>query len=219
MHRKLSGYFTWMIAVLLAFLVISFFAIEKGKYFGSYENINLSMVKGDIQRYLKEDFIFYRNYTNMDCRIEPQYYYALSAVVIGVRDYLMNEPMNQLSPFDICIVWGDVGNKEILENIDVTMGYRMCALSYKIWPIGNITQDYIKNHFSNNHLIFSSEEMKEFFRLRIRIGSAVSIEGYLVNVYCTGYDTWATSLKRGDSWCEIVYINNLILDGEEFNNS
>lgn len=143
----------------------------------------------------------------------------VSGVVGSVRSYSV--PAEGMEPLDVCIVWGKTAEPDYLEHFSFTLRDRFCSYRYQ-WPGGHPTLEdsYISSHASNNHLIFSSDELENAAKNKIQKGDAVTIGGYLVDFHCKRPDgryykgrTSTTRHDSGDGACEIIYVENVSVNG------
>jgi hypothetical protein len=136
--------------------------------------------------------------------------YKIAGVIVSTRRY-RGGIMNWLSPYDYSIVWGNVPSQ--LQYLKFKQMIRFCMFSYDYGA--PIDLEYIATHFSNNHMIPATDNIRKALKLG-RKGDLVEVEGYLSFVTVKGKkgfsSTWNSSLDRidkGNGACEIIYVTAL----------
>ncbi|OAN79901.1 hypothetical protein A8B78_11715 [Jannaschia sp. EhC01] len=138
--------------------------------------------------------------------------YALDGVVVSRRVF-RGRGVNQISPLDLGIVWGDLAEGDAIDSMRFTAGRRV--LTSRTDDISALPQDWAR-HITNNHLIPASDTVREAL-LAVEIGQRVRITGFLVNVTGETTSPWRSSITRDDgsivSGCEIILVRGVEVIG------
>lgn len=126
----------------------------------------------------------------------------------------------EISPLDLAIGWGELYDTEV----DNWVNWRQSGRWYYYrWPNeAPYTERYLRTHSSNIHIVPATENL-ETILLKIRKDDKILIEGKLVDIEATSEDKrwWSkTSLTRTDSGngaCEILLVERLVWNGQEYN--
>jgi hypothetical protein len=112
-----------------------------------------------------------------------------------------------------------------IELLKVTQVGRTCDVraSEELYNVRDVSsEEYLKTHVSNNHLIFPSDEAARSMIGKIHQYDTVIIEGYLVESHCVSGDREVfrgTSTTRDDvglKACENIYVSNLTINGVRY---
>jgi hypothetical protein len=140
------------------------------------------------------------------------YTYTLSGRMVGRHEYPAALP-DGIIPLDIAVVNGDLARKEILSFFTFDMGDHTLRYSYDI-PNGlGLTEEYIDEHISNNHLVFLNSTLEHEVRLALE-GSCMVIRGKLIDIHGSSYGkqySARTSTVRNDTYpagCEIILVES-----------
>ena len=79
--------------------------------------------------------------------------YMLAGKVVGRHEYPSTMP-DGIIPLDLAVVNGDLLKPGMLSFFTITMGYHTLEYSYDVPAYTGLTEEYIDEHISNNHLIF-----------------------------------------------------------------
>ena len=146
---------------------------------------------------------------DVEYRIEPEYAYDLTGMIVSYRHHEGNSRMHlqandHLNMLDVCVVWGDNTASE-LNKIDFWNGIFTCNVftrDMQAWD------SFDMNQLSNNHLISEDEFIRNQVK-KIRIGDQIRVRGYLASYSNGGGGKRGTSTTRtdtGDGACETVYV-------------
>ncbi len=152
------------------------------------------------------------SFKGVEYRIEPEYDYELTGMIVSYRhhDYksrmhrLANDHLNML---DICVVWGSNAKHPDLNKIDFWNGIFTCNFSTRdqaAWDAFDIYQ------ISNNHLLSDNHRIRDRVT-DIKIGDQIRVKGYLAGYSSPGVSKRGTSTTRqdtGDGACETIYITD-----------
>ncbi len=143
--------------------------------------------------------------------------YKIAGVLVSKRRYIRGF-MSDVSPWDYALAWKAVPELQKYIKFDQIM--RFCLFS--IDPDSPVNVTYVSHHFSNNHLIPASKNLRKALKLAKK-GKKIELTGYLVNVKAKqpGKSTilWKSSLTRtdeGNGACEIIYLTRLRIDDKVY---
>ena len=138
--------------------------------------------------------------------------YTLAGKVVGRHEYPPAMP-DGIIPLDLAVVNGDLLRPGILSFFTITMGGRTLEYSYDIPKAVGITEEYIDEHISNNHLVFLDPALESEVK-KAQVGSCLIITGKLVDIHGTsqgGTYRVDTSTERNDAYpagCEIILVES-----------
>jgi len=142
----------------------------------------------------------------------PKYTYVLAGKVVGRHEYPPAMP-DGIIPLDLAVVNGDLLRQDILPYFTFTMGDHTLEYSYDVPNYTGLTEAYIDEHISNNHLVFLNSTLESRVK-QAQAGSCLIIQGKLVDIRGTsparGYII-DTSTVRNDSYpagCEIILVES-----------
>ncbi len=144
-------------------------------------------------------------------RIEALARYQLTARVLGVRAY--DDRSAGLLPIDLAVAWGELAEPGRLAQIEFEQRDRWYYWEYTEQPWG--TGEMIPNRSANMHCAPATPELEE--RLRgLQPGQMLRLAGYLIRARRRGsYISSLSRRDRGDGSCEVIWIDELELLGEE----
>lgn len=140
------------------------------------------------------------------------YSYTLAGKVVGKHEYPSAMP-DGIIPLDIAVVNGDLLKPGMLSFFKITMGEHTLEYSYDIPTVIGLTEEYIDEHISNNHLIFLDPALESSVKTA-QVGDCVVITGKLVDIRGTGPTKLYlanTSTLRNDAYpagCEVVLVES-----------
>jgi hypothetical protein len=169
---------------------------------------------GFYQEPLSAPRTFRKQISDWTFTIQPVYQYRIVGKIVGKDEYL-TVPTDLLAPMDLMIANGEVISPEQFRYFTFQKLPRHYRFSY--FPQKGVSQpseQYMKEHVSNNHLIFADESV--YARAKAAVtGDFVVISGYLVTVSGKsgggGTFTQGTSTTRsdlGEGSCEVVYVES-----------
>ncbi len=149
-------------------------------------------------------------YNEVEYRVEPEYEYDLTGMIVSYRHHDNNSRMHRLANdhlnmLDVCVVWGDNTVGDHLRKLSFWNGIFTCNVHTRdqaAWDAFDMYQ------LSNNHLISDDEYIRDRVR-DIRIGDQIRVRGYLANYSSAGVGTRGTSTTRkdtGNGACETVFV-------------
>ncbi|MDX1516583.1 MAG: hypothetical protein R3288_07075 [Woeseiaceae bacterium] len=149
-------------------------------------------------------------YRDIDYRVEPQFDYELSGVVVSYRHHEGNSRMHRrandhLNMLDVCVVWGDNAGNPALQKFDFWNGIFTCRFQTRD---GDAWKAFKPAQLSNNHLISDDDYIRDRVR-DIKVGDQVFVRGYLAsysNPQGGRRGTSTTRLDTGDGACETIYV-------------
>lgn len=146
--------------------------------------------------------------------LTPRYSYTLAGRIVGSRIYPATMP-DGIIPIDLAVVNGDLIKEGTLSFFTFEMGDHTLRYSYDIPKALGITEDYIDEHISNNHLVFLNKTMEGELE-KAPEGSCIIIRGKLVDIAGNSpKKTYrlSTSTVRNDSYpagCEIILAESYV---------
>lgn len=149
-------------------------------------------------------------YNDVEYRVEPEYEYDLTGMIVSYRHHDNNSRMHRLANdhlnmLDVCVVWGDNTVGDHLRKLNFWNGIFTCNVQTRdqaAWDAFDMYQ------LSNNHLISDDEYVRDRVR-DIRIGDQIRVRGFLANYSSAGVGARGTSTTRmdtGDGACETVFV-------------
>jgi hypothetical protein len=149
-------------------------------------------------------------YNDRTYRVEPQYEYDITGMVVSYRHHEGDSRMHRLSDdhlnmLDVCVIWGENTANPRLDQITFWNGIFTCNVETRdeaAW------QAFDMYKLSNNHLISDQEHIRDAVRA-IRIGDQIRVRGYLAsytNPVGSTRGTSTTRLDTGNGACETIYV-------------
>ena len=138
--------------------------------------------------------------------------YTLAGRIVGKHAYPDTLP-DGIIPLDIAMVNGELMKKDILSFFTFEMGQHTLKYSYDIPNALGLSEDYIDEHISNNHLVFLNTTLENQV-MQGKEGDCIIITGDLIDIRGrSSQKTYSidTSLVRNDSYpagCEIVLVQS-----------
>jgi hypothetical protein len=155
---------------------------------------------------------FTKNTGDWSFTFTPIYNYILAGRIVGRHEYPATMP-DGIIPLDIAVVNGDLIKKDILSFFTFTMGHHTLIYSYDIPTALGLTEGYIDEHISNNHLVFLNSTL-EGEVMNATEGSCIIIRGKLVDIRGASQKKSYlvnTSTVRNDAYpagCEIILVES-----------
>ena len=146
-------------------------------------------------------------------RITPLARFQLKARVLAREDYSLDREA-ELAPLDLALGWGPMSDETVLEQIDISQGGRWYRWFARRFPI---PRRQIERHSANMHMIPADEVVADLLD-DTRVGSIVSLRGYLVEARADDGWRWSSSLTRDDTGarsCELVFVERVSVYGAE----
>jgi hypothetical protein len=146
--------------------------------------------------------------------VEPKQRYEIAGRVV-LTDLYYTDGMSIVSPVDLSLIWGKLAtDPKALKGISFQHYLRFGAFQWS--GATGVDAAMFKSHFSNNHLIPSTDRIKQALT-SVDAGDRVVLSGYLVNVTASpkagGAAFYAeSSLTRDDTGagaCEIMYVTRV----------
>jgi hypothetical protein len=144
--------------------------------------------------------------------LASDYTYTLAGRVVGRHEYPAAMP-DGIIPLDLAVVNGDLLRPGMLSYFTFTMGDHTLKYSYDVPNYTGLTEEYIDEHISNNHLIFQNATLESEVK-KAPVNSCLIIRGKLVDIHgvAPGSQFLAkTSTVRNDSYpagCEIILVQS-----------
>lgn len=140
--------------------------------------------------------------------------YTLAGKVVGRHEYPATLPEG-IIPLDLAVANGDLLKNNNLQYFTFTMGDRTLEYSYDVPTYTGLTEEYIDQHISNNHLVFPDPALESEVK-KAKVGDCVIIKGKLVDIRGVSPETlylMNTSTVRNDSYpagCEIIMVESYV---------
>lgn len=149
-------------------------------------------------------------FNSVDYRVEPEYDYDITGMIVSYRHHDDNSRMHRLANdhlnmLDVCVVWGDNTTTAQLDKLQFWNGIFTCNVKtgdQVAWD------SFDMNQLSNNHLVSNDERIRDRVK-NIRIGDQIRVRGYLAGYSSAGVGKRGTSTTRsdtGDGACETIYV-------------
>ena len=144
--------------------------------------------------------------------LTSNYAYTLAGRIVGRHEYSPAMP-DGIIPLDLAVVNGDLLRPEMLSYFTFAMGDHTLEYSYDVPNFTGLTEGYIDEHISNNHLIFQNATLESEVK-KAPMNSCMIIKGKLVDIHgvSSGSQFLAkTSTVRNDSYpagCEIILVQS-----------
>lgn len=136
--------------------------------------------------------------------------YTLAGKVIGRHEYPPAMPEGIIA-LDLAVANGDLLANDNLQYFTFTMGDRTLEYHYDVPTYTGLTEEYIDEHLSNNHLVFLDSALESEVK-KAMVGDCFIIKGKLVDIQGTSPKTLYlvnTSTVRNDAYpagCEIILV-------------
>jgi hypothetical protein len=144
--------------------------------------------------------------------LTSSYDYTLAGRIVGRHEY-PPAPPDGIIALDLAVVNGELVNPDILSFFNFTMGFHTLKYSYDIPVAIGLTEEYIDEHISNNHLVFKNATLEDEVK-KAPEGSCIVITGRLIDIRGTSSGrTYSieTSTVRNDQYpqgCEIILVES-----------
>jgi hypothetical protein len=138
--------------------------------------------------------------------------YVLAGRIVGRHEYPDTLP-DSIIPLDLAVVNGELVRKDILSFFTFEMGQHTLKYSYDLPNALGITEEYIDEHISNNHLVFLNATLENEVK-QAPEGNCTIITGKLVNIRGKSpQKTYSidTSTVRNDTYpagCEVILVES-----------
>ena len=138
--------------------------------------------------------------------------YTLAGRIVGRHEY-PDAPPDGIIPLDLAIVNGELMKKDFLPFFTFEMGRHTLKYSYDIPAALGLTESYIDEHISNNHLVFLNATLEQDVK-QAKEGSCIIISGRLVDISGKSPEKtyrMTTSTVRNDAYpagCEIILVES-----------
>jgi len=140
--------------------------------------------------------------------------YTLAGKVVGRHEYPASLP-DGIIALDLAVANGDLLSNHNLQYFTFTMGDRTLKYSYDIPTSAGLTEAYIDEHISNNHLVFLDSGIESAVKA-MKTGDCFIIKGKLVDISGSSpHKRYLvnTSTVRNDEYpagCEIILVESFM---------
>jgi hypothetical protein len=155
-----------------------------------------------------------RNVGDWRFTLTSHYAYTLAGKIVGRHEYPETMP-DGIIPLDIAVVSGELARPDILPYFTFTMGDRTLEYTYDVPLSTGLTEEYIDEHISNNHLVFRNATLQSEVK-NATVGSCLILKGKLVDVQGSSANlryVINTSTVRNDVYpagCEIILAESFL---------
>jgi hypothetical protein len=211
--RYLRSLLEWLvILVVLLIIGLLLFSVVTGTGMPPREVSGLPGNGGFFQSPLPATQQYSRTAGDWQFTLTSAYAYTLAGRIVGRHEYPAAMPEG-IMPLDIAVVNGEMLRQDILSYFRFTMGARTLEYSYDIPSFMGLTEEYIDEHISNNHLVFLNATLESEVK-KAQVGSCIIITGKLVDIHGASSGSLYignTSTVRNDVYpagCEIILVES-----------
>lgn len=155
---------------------------------------------------------------NYNWELTPRAQFQVVGRVLARQTY-NNDWQSEISPLDLAIGWGDLND----DRVDKWVEWGQSGRWYFYRWVKGAPYDgtYLRTHSSNIHIIPATESL-ETILLKIRKDDRIVLEGQLVDVEAINKkkrwqnQTSLTRIDSGNGACEILLVDRLIWNGQEY---
>ncbi|MFZ5956443.1 hypothetical protein ACOXVJ_02900 [Pseudomonas knackmussii] len=145
-------------------------------------------------------------------RVQPLQDFQIDALVLSREDYRLGREA-QISPTDLALGWGPLGDAAIAAKIHFSQGGRWYHWQTEQPPL---PPREIETHSANMHMIPASDTVAHSLAA-VSAGEHIHLSGKLVQVSAADGWRWTSSLSREDTGagaCELVWVERLDIDSQ-----
>jgi len=199
-------------AIFIPFLIIGFLGFNF--VFGAPATVpsGLPGNGGFFQVPLTSSHHFSRSSGDWSFTLTSDNAYTLAGKVVGRHEYPATMP-DGIIALDLAVANGDLLTNNNLQFFTFEMGDRTLKYSYDVPAYTGLTEEYIDEHISNNHLVFLDPALESDVK-KAKVGDCVIIKGKLVDIAGTSPSKQYlvnTSTVRNDAYpegCEIILVES-----------
>jgi hypothetical protein len=203
----------WLV-ILVPILIIGFLVFSFASGTGIFAGVSSGLPGngGFFQVPLSPPLEFTKTVGDWRFVLTSRYAYTLAGKVVGRHEYPGTLP-DGIIPLDLAVVNGDLVRPDILSYFTFTMGDHTLEYSYDVPSYTGLTEEYIDEHISNNHLVFLDPALESGVT-KVQVGDCLIIKGKLVDIRgSNGGSRYIvnTSTVRNDSYpagCEIILVQS-----------
>ena len=201
----------WLV-IIIPLLIIGFiiFNVISGTGMPAAEPSGLPGNGGFFQSPLPAPQQYTRSVGDWRFTFTSDYAYTLAGKLVGRHEYPTAMP-DGIVPLDLAVVNGDLVRPDILPYFRFTMGSRTLEYSYDVPNFTGLSEEYIDQHISNNHLVFLNPALESEVK-KAQLDNCLIIKGKLVDIRGVSPSSRYsvnTSTVRNDSYpagCEIILV-------------
>lgn len=150
-------------------------------------------------------------------KMSPRARYLITARVLHSRSY--DDWQALFVPVDVALGWGKVSDPSVDQGIE----WRQEGRWYYYQRVDDdaLPKNYIRAHSANVHVVPATETIAAALR-QLQVNDMVVMEGFLVDVEAGiagqthQFRTSLTRFDEGDSSCEILYVELMVMNGQEY---
>jgi len=211
---RLRTLLEWTV-IIVSFIIIGFLVFNFFWGSGSHAAQPSGLPEGNggfFQTPLSPPQEFTKNAGDWHFTFSSSYDYTLAGKVVGKHEYPPTMPDGSI-PIDLAVVNGDLLKPGMLSFFKITMGDHTLEYSYDIPTYIGLTEEYIDEHISNNHLVFLDPVLESNVK-NVQVGDCLVIKGKLVDIRGTGPTRLYlanTSTVRNDAYpagCEVILVES-----------
>lgn len=210
---RLRTVLEWLV-ILVPLLIIGFliFNLVSGTGMQSHEPSELPGNGGFFQIPLAASQQYTKTSGDWRFTLASNYAYTLAGKIVGRHEYPATMP-DGIIVLDLAVVNGDLVKPDILQYFTFTMGTRTLEYNYEVPTFTGLTEEYIDEHISNNHLVFLNATLEREVK-NAQVGNCLIIKGKLVDIQGSSPRSKYsinTSTVRNDVFpagCEIILVES-----------
>jgi len=201
------------IAIIVSFLITGFLITWFFSGAGTQQPLGLPDGNGGFyQGPLSQPQQFTKNAGEWRFTFPASHTYILAGKVVGKHEYTATMP-DGIIPLDLAVANGDLLKPGILTFFKITMGDHTLEYSYDVPKYTALTEEYIDEHISNNHLVFLDPVLESEVK-NVQVGTCLIISGKLVDIRGSSPNKLyiaTSSTVRNDTYpagCEIILVES-----------
>ena len=200
-------------AIIVSFLIIGFLIVWFFSGAGTHQPSGLPDGNGGFyQSPLSQPQQFTKNVGDWQFTLPASYTYMLAGKVVGKHEYAATMP-DGIIPLDLAVANGNLLKPGILTFFKISMGDHTLEYSYDVPKYTALTEEYIDEHISNNHLVFLDPALESELK-NVQAGTCLIIRGKLVDIRGSSPGKLYianSSTVRNDTYpagCEIILVES-----------
>lgn len=204
-----------VLIILVISVILIIFLIENSGGTREYEKLsNIDNLPDPIQTSTSKEVT--TRVLGLETKLTYLAKYSITGRVVYINKHKEGNLIDRVCPIDLGISWGYLANKYNFKKLKWSSSptSRVLFADPDSTLESGLGIDYINTHFSNNHIIPSTNEILNMIK-STKVNDFIRIDGYLVNIEVkaseNGYYSMGTSLIRNDTGigaCETIYVTD-----------